>query len=105
MVVANRAFDGLDSESQQALRAAAAKLQARFEDLGRTQDEALLNGLFARQGLHAVPLSAESRSEFFAAAADVREKLGERLISRDLLQKVQSLLADYRAQHSPETGR
>jgi TRAP-type C4-dicarboxylate transport system substrate-binding protein len=105
LVVANRAFDGLDAESQQALRTAGAKLQARFEDLGRTQDDALLNGLFARQGLRAVPLSPESRSEFFSAAAEVREKLGERLIPKDLLQKVQSLLADYRAQHSAENSR
>jgi TRAP-type C4-dicarboxylate transport system substrate-binding protein len=99
MIVANRAFDGLDAESQQALRTAGAKLQVRFEDLGRAQDLALLGGLFARQGVRPVAVPPQARADFFAAAIAVREKLGARLIPQDLLQRVQSMLADFRAEH------
>jgi TRAP-type transport system periplasmic protein len=99
LVVATRAFDELPSDSQRALRTAAAKLQARFEDLGRAQDAALLGGLFAHQGVRRVPLTERLRSEFFDAATAARERVVGKLVSRATLQRVLGLLADYRAEH------
>ena len=72
LMVASRFFDALPLASQRSLRASAAKLRARIEDLGRQQDSALLGGLFARQGLQLVPVSASFRSEFFEAAQRAR---------------------------------
>jgi TRAP-type C4-dicarboxylate transport system substrate-binding protein len=99
MVVANRAFDALSPEAQQGLRAAGAKLQARFEDLGRAQDEALLGGLLARQGVKQATVTPQLRSEFFAQALSVREKLAGTLVPKATLDRVMALLADYRGEH------
>src|SRR6476469_3083980 len=85
LIVANRSFDSLPLAGQQAFRAAAAKLQARVEDMGRQQDAALLNGLFARQGMKPVPPSRTFRAEFFAAARVAREKLGDKIVPRALI--------------------
>jgi TRAP-type C4-dicarboxylate transport system substrate-binding protein len=104
LLVANRAFDPLPIEHQRALRAASAKLQVRLEDLGRTQDDALLGGLFARQGLKPVALSDSFRSEFLEAARTARDRLGDKLIARPLVGRVMEVLADYRAEHRAPVG-
>jgi TRAP-type C4-dicarboxylate transport system substrate-binding protein len=95
MVVANRAFDSLTLEEQQIFREAAAKLEMRFDQLGRSDDNRLLHGLFQRQGLRSVALSPMLRSEFFSAAEEARQHLPPALLP--LVQKVSSWLADYRA--------
>jgi hypothetical protein len=46
-----------------------------------------------------VPVTPAFRAEFFEAARVAREKLGDQLVPRALLQKVMSMLADYRAEH------
>jgi TRAP-type C4-dicarboxylate transport system substrate-binding protein len=102
LLVANRAFDPLPLELQQVVHSASAKLQMRFEALGRTQDEALLGGLFARQGLQPVPVSDAFRSEFFESARSARDRLGERLMPRALVTRVLEMVADYRAEHGSE---
>ena len=51
VVVSTRAFDRLTFEQQRAVRAAAAKFMARFDDAGAHADEELIGGLFARQGV------------------------------------------------------
>lgn len=99
MLMASRAYDQLPVEGQQAVRQSAAKVVARLEEIGRSQDEALLGGLFAKQGLQAVPASESLRAAFFAAAQATRERVGSRLVPEALLQRVLSLLADYRAVH------
>ncbi|HEX6835247.1 MAG TPA: TRAP transporter substrate-binding protein DctP, partial [Polyangia bacterium] len=55
ILVANRAFDRLSIEHQQAVRAAVAKLAVRFEEISEREDEELVGGLFARQGLAVAP--------------------------------------------------
>jgi len=99
LLVARRAFDPLPLEVRKALEAAAAKLRVRFEDLGRRQDAALLGGVFARQGLEAVPASGSLRAEYLAATRAARDRLGERLVPRPLLERVQSVIDEYRAGH------
>jgi TRAP-type C4-dicarboxylate transport system substrate-binding protein len=99
LLLANRAFDSLSIDEQQAFRDAAAGLVQRFEELGRSEDEKLLHGLFQKQGLRSLSPSATFRSEFFAAAEEARQHIPPSLVAPDLLQKVGGWLADYRAQH------
>jgi TRAP-type C4-dicarboxylate transport system substrate-binding protein len=100
LLISTRTFDSLPLEAQHAFRHAAAKLQARVEDMGGEQDRALLSGLFARQGMKADPVGATFRAEFFAAARAAREKLGEKLVPLQLLHNVEGMLADFRGEHS-----
>ena len=97
----SRAYDALPIEVQRILVSANAKLRARIEDLGKVQDEQLLGGLFARQGLQTVPVTARFRSEFFDLARDMRGKPGNQVVDEKLVAEVLSWLADYRAEHEP----
>jgi TRAP-type C4-dicarboxylate transport system substrate-binding protein len=99
LVIANRAFDALSLDEQQAVRDAGAKLAVRFEDLGRTQERQLVTGLLQKQGVRALPASDSFRAEFFSAAEDARQHIPPSLVPSSLLQKVGGWLADYRAQH------
>jgi TRAP-type C4-dicarboxylate transport system substrate-binding protein len=92
-------FQKLPLELQSALRAGAARMLVGIEELGRRQDELLLGGLFAKQGLKAVPVSPSFRAEYFAAAKATRDRLPERLMPRALLERVLRMLADYRIEH------
>jgi TRAP-type C4-dicarboxylate transport system substrate-binding protein len=105
IVIASRAFDQLPIEGQKAVRQAAARTVARLEEIGREQDDALLGGLFAKQGVKQVPVSEPFRAEFFALAQAARDNLGDKLVPKALLQRVLSLLADYRAVHRPVEPR
>jgi TRAP-type C4-dicarboxylate transport system substrate-binding protein len=96
LLVANRAFDAVSPEAQQAIRTAAAKFQARMEDVGRQQDQALLDGGFQRQGLQRVTVSDAFRNEFFAAARAAREQRGAALVPAELLARVNAWLDEYR---------
>jgi TRAP-type C4-dicarboxylate transport system substrate-binding protein len=100
VLLASRAFDSLPHETQLVLRSAAAKLNRRFEDAGRAQDDALLNGLLARQGVRITPVDATFRSDFFEAARTMRDHLAAAVMPSAMLARVQTLLADYRAEHS-----
>jgi TRAP-type C4-dicarboxylate transport system substrate-binding protein len=99
LMLSTRVFDAMPVEAQRALRQAAAKVQVRISDTSRTMDEQLLGGLFEKQGLTRVPVSDSFRADFFDSAQSVREKVAARLISRQMLDKVLSLIADYRAEH------
>ena len=97
LVVSTRAFDRLPFDHQRTVRAAAAKLMARFDDTGLHADEELLGGLFARQGLKPLPLDERFRAEFQAAAVAAWDRLDERMIPKALLKQVQAMLTAYRA--------
>jgi TRAP-type C4-dicarboxylate transport system substrate-binding protein len=97
LIVATRAFDPLPVEAQRALKAAAGKLAQRIEELGRREDDALLGGLLARQGVARIPESEQLRSEFYEAARSVRP--GSRIVSDETLARIMGWLADYRAEH------
>ncbi|MDB4965635.1 MAG: TRAP-type C4-dicarboxylate transport system, substrate-binding protein [Myxococcales bacterium] len=99
LFVASRAFDALPIDAQSYVRAATAKLRNRLDDLGKRQDDALLEGLFARQGLRAVPVSERFRLELFSLARDMRTRVGGTLVSQKLLAQVLNWLADYRVEH------
>jgi TRAP-type C4-dicarboxylate transport system substrate-binding protein len=100
MLVKTHVFDQLSFETQQKLRAAAAKLQLRIEDAARLQDERLLGGgLFAKQGLKEVPVSEQFRFEFDQAAREAQVVTEQRLPSGARLE-VKQLLAEYRRRRS-----
>jgi hypothetical protein len=69
--------------------------------LASRQDDALLGGILAKQGLRTVPVSDRFRSEFFEAAREARTKYPSSVVPEPLLQTVLSWLADYRAEHAP----
>jgi TRAP-type C4-dicarboxylate transport system substrate-binding protein len=99
LIFGEKPFQRLPPELQAALRAGAARMLIGIEDLGRRQDAQLLGGLFDKQGLHSVPVSESFRAEYFAAAKAARDRMGEALVPRALLERVLRMLADYRVEH------
>jgi TRAP-type C4-dicarboxylate transport system substrate-binding protein len=95
-VVTEAAFHRLPPPERQALHDASARARERFEDSGRRVDEALLQGLFAKQGAQTVPVSESFRAEFMAAARDARERVAGKFVPRALMDQVLQMLADYR---------
>jgi TRAP-type C4-dicarboxylate transport system substrate-binding protein len=99
VVIAQRAFDQIPADQREAFKAAGAKMQNRFEDLGRVQDEQLLHGgMFAKQGLRPVPVSTDLKSSYEKAALSARSQLGKKLVGGPQLEQVQQLLEEFRAQ-------
>jgi TRAP-type C4-dicarboxylate transport system substrate-binding protein len=98
-VIANRAFDALPLASQEALRVAAAHAKVHFEEVGRTQEDQLLNGLFEKQGLQALHADEGTRVAFFEAARSAREHAATRLVKQSLILNVLGMLADFRSEH------
>ncbi|HXU74276.1 MAG TPA: TRAP transporter substrate-binding protein DctP [Polyangia bacterium] len=99
LVVANRAFDALPLSSQQALRVVSAHTKSRIEEIGRMQEDQLLHGLFAKQGLKPVATDESVRVAFFEDARAAREKSATRLVSGSLIARVLGMLADFRSEH------
>jgi TRAP-type C4-dicarboxylate transport system substrate-binding protein len=97
LVVSNSAFDPLPFEAQQAVHAASGRLMRQMEDIGERQDDALLNSLFEKQGMHRVEVSKSFRTEFLDAARAARFKLGSSLTTQALLDEINGWLADYRS--------
>jgi TRAP-type transport system periplasmic protein len=106
VLVSTRAFDPLPLEARNALLNSSARGMAQLEEMGRRSDEQLLGTLFAKQGLKTVAVSESFRAEFFTQARAVRDQLAAAggLVRPDLLQKVLTLLADYRAEHRAVEG-
>ena len=80
LVIADRALLPLPIAHQAAIREAAARLSERYADLGRRVDDALLGGLFQKQGLSGLPVSDSFRADFFDAARAARAKMAERYV-------------------------
>jgi TRAP-type C4-dicarboxylate transport system substrate-binding protein len=98
LVVRTKALDQLTEAQRESLRTESAALAVRIDDLNRRQDNELIT-LFSRQGNKLLPVSAKLRAEFFEAARQAREKLDDRLVSKDLIKEVLTMLADYRGEH------
>jgi TRAP-type C4-dicarboxylate transport system substrate-binding protein len=99
LLIATRALDTLTIEQQQIVRAAGAKANARVTDAVVSMDDQLLHGLFAKQGVHTVPVSAQLESEFLAAARSARDVLGNEILPHGLLARVEAMLAEFRSRH------
>lgn len=99
LLLSTRAMGKLPIEQQRVVRAAGAKLAVRMEQSGAEQDAQLLGGLFAKQGLKTVPVSAGLRSEFLSVAREARDRAAGTIVPRELLDRVLAILADYRQEH------
>jgi TRAP-type C4-dicarboxylate transport system substrate-binding protein len=93
------ALDALPPDYQTVVRNRATKLGIKIDSDNRRLDQKLLGGLYEKLGLKFVPVSKKFRAEFFEAARLARQRLGESLLPRELLDHVSRLLADYRAEH------
>ena len=105
IIIANRTFDPLPEQYKSVIRNEAAYVANHCEELGREQDDQLLGGLFAKQGLNMLPLSQETRAQFFSEARALRDKMSGKLLPAELLDRVLALLADYRAEHRDIEGQ
>jgi TRAP-type C4-dicarboxylate transport system substrate-binding protein len=105
IVVAQRALDPLPIAHKEAVTAAMAKFVARFEPVGRMQDDALLGGLFERQGLHPTTADVQLRTNFVVAARAARDEVGASLVPQELLAQTMTLLADYRGEQRDRPPR
>jgi TRAP-type C4-dicarboxylate transport system substrate-binding protein len=101
MLLSNRAWDALSHEDQQRLQSAAVKLSARVEEAARQTDDTLLLGLFAKQGLKAVPVSPALQSEFSVAAHDAQKQV-QNLAPTGMLDRVAAWILEYRNTHRGE---
>jgi TRAP-type C4-dicarboxylate transport system substrate-binding protein len=97
LIVAERTFNALPIEQQQAIRAAAATLRLDYTALGEKIDAQLLGGLFQKQGGKVLPVSPQLRAEFSAAAQAAREQIADRFVPRSLLDRVLKVLAQIRS--------
>jgi TRAP-type C4-dicarboxylate transport system substrate-binding protein len=98
-VMSQRTLDALPLDQRAVVAEAAAKLSARVEEVGRDLDAALLERLFERQGLRRITPDAAFVSAFLDDARRAREQLDQTVVPQELMAKVLSWLADYRAEH------
>lgn len=98
-VMSQRTFDALPLDERAVLSAAAGKLSARVEEVGRELDTALLERLFERQGLARVTPDAVFEEQFLESARRARERLDPKMVPPELMNRVLGWLADYRAEH------
>ncbi len=103
ILISNRAFDPLPEAWKSVVRNAAAKAASLCEEMGRRQDDELLGGLFTKQGLTILPLLPATVSQFFSESRALRDRLP--LVPAELLERVLTLLADYRAEHRDLEGQ
>jgi TRAP-type C4-dicarboxylate transport system substrate-binding protein len=96
LLVSSASYDALETSSKDALRASAAKMLVRVNEVSDETDRALLGGLFEKQGLKQVPLSPELRREFLAETRRARDALGDKLVPHTLLERVEHTLAELR---------
>jgi len=95
LLVAQRSFDALAREQQEALRTAAARLRIRLRDVVQQQDEALLGGQLKRQGVTPLEATRALKDALFQQSAQARKKLGD-WVPPALVQKAEELVAERR---------
>lgn len=93
------AYERLPLDVREVVETASVKFGLRVAETTRVQDEELLGGLFAKQGVRTVPIPPLLRAQFIDAAHAARDQLGAQLVPNELLLQVQSFLADYRSVH------
>jgi TRAP-type C4-dicarboxylate transport system substrate-binding protein len=104
LLFSRRAWDGLSHDERQAIESAAAKLQLRIQETTRQMDDSLLAGLFAKQGLQAMPVSPALQAEFAGAAREAQLQT-QKLVPPGTLESVSAWLTEYRATHKSDNKR
>ncbi len=105
LVVSNTAIDPLPLELKQILVTASAKFMNRFNAVSEHLDHSLVNGLLEKQGLTKVQVSPQFRAQFEEAAHAATKKLGSTLLAPGMLERIERMLAEYRAAHLPEAAK
>jgi TRAP-type C4-dicarboxylate transport system substrate-binding protein len=105
MILSRATFDRLDDEAQQALLAAGARIEERYEELGRQQHADLLTRVFPREGLRPAPMSPEFRKEYQEAARAASARLAPRFVPLSLVRRVNAILAELRGQPTGAAAR
>jgi TRAP-type C4-dicarboxylate transport system substrate-binding protein len=105
VVMANSAMDPLPFEQQELLRATAAKFLNRFNQSSHELENELMNGLFQKQGVTKLQLTPQLHNEFFAAARAARQHVADKLLPPGLLESVEKMLDEYRAERRKEALR
>jgi TRAP-type transport system periplasmic protein len=100
LVVTQKAFNQVAAGDRDALRAASARFNKRFEDDGQRDDAQLVSSLLERQGMKRLKLP-ELRDELFAAARDSRHAIPPAVVAPELLAKATSILAQLRVTRAP----
>jgi TRAP-type C4-dicarboxylate transport system substrate-binding protein len=100
VLIANRVTLGLSSEDQRQIRAASAEFRDRVTEASQHQERALLQGAFRHQGVTISKPSAKLADEFFATASAARDRIAAKLISPELLQRVNDWLRESRSGHA-----
>ncbi|HEY2745075.1 MAG TPA: TRAP transporter substrate-binding protein DctP [Polyangia bacterium] len=102
LVVANSAIDPLPNELKQVLVTSSAKFMNRFSAVSEHLDHSLVNGLLEKQGLVKVQVSPQFQTQFNEASRAATHKLGAALLAPAILERVERMLAEYRAGHQAE---
>jgi TRAP-type C4-dicarboxylate transport system substrate-binding protein len=105
LVLSNAAIDPLPLELKQALTTSSAKFMNRFNAVSEHLDNSLVNGLLEKQGVTKVPVSADFRAKFNAAARAATHRLGAALLAPGLLDRVEKMLGEYREGHRLEAAK
>jgi TRAP-type C4-dicarboxylate transport system substrate-binding protein len=94
--IATSVFESLPTSSQTALRQAAAKLNVRISEANGALEDALIGGLFEKQGVKRQSPSEQFRIIFFDVAREARDKLPPDVVPPALITQVMGWLSDYR---------
>ena len=81
------------------MRHAAAKLNLRVSEANGALEDALIGGLFEKQGVKRQVASEQLRVIFFDTAKDARDRLPSDVVPAALITEVMGWLSDYRASH------
>ena len=97
--VSTSVFDSLSMSAQAAVRHASAKLNLRVSEANGALEDALIGGLFEKQGVKRQVASEQLRVIFFDTAKEARERLPSDVVPAALITQVMGWLSDYRASH------
>jgi len=97
--VSTSVFDSLSMSAQAAVRHASAKLNLRVSEANGALEDALIGGLFEKQGVKRQVASEQLRVIFFDTAKEAREQLPGDVVPAALITQVMGWLSDYRASH------
>jgi TRAP-type C4-dicarboxylate transport system substrate-binding protein len=99
VLLTSHALARVSPEDRKEIVGAAARLVARFEEVTIRTEKALFGGALAHQGVQMMAPSEAFRAEFFGDAVEARKRIGHKLLSAALIERVVGLLADFRAEH------
>ena len=73
----------------------------RIHEATKQMDDSLLSGLFAKQGLRALPVPSALQAEVTAAAFDARKQV-DKLVPPGTIERIAGWIVEYRNAHKNE---